>query len=355
MIIYNNHTHIFNMECVPDRFLKHKWLYNILLSNKVTGKLVEWMNKAEIDFLSKQAQFLKYNAEDWQELIYLDLQKQYPTGTKFVILTMDMDFMGAGVARRNYLTQLQEIVELKRRHPDTLLPFLAIDPRRAQGKALKEFAETHIRDKGFHGLKMYTPLGFFPFDERLDELYAWAGEKQVPILYHCHQGGGIYYKGEVKKEWLKPHTELEFRDRPMKEFRDNFMHPDCFEILLRKHPGVKICLAHFGGTYEMEKPSQNNWFHRIRALVSKKEHKVYTDVSYSLWDTKHHGKIKEAIADPAGGDRILFGTDFYMTEREKPEKVLAGLFRDKMGEELFRKCSYSNVKAFLNSEYYPFG
>lgn len=354
MIYYNVHTHIFNLECVPERFLNHPWLYRILLSNRVTGKLVEWLNRSELDFLQKQAQFLKYNAYDWQELIYLDLQLQYPRGTKFVVLTMDMDYMNAGPAKRNFLTQVHEVVELKRKHPDTLLPFLAIDPRRASGKAMKEFARIHIEEKGFHGLKLYTPLGFYPFDERLNEMYAWAAEKRIPLLFHCHQGGGVYYKGDVKKEWLKPHPDLEYKPAPMKEFRDNFMHPDGFEILLKNHPKLKFCLAHFGGTYEMEKPSQNNWFHRIKTLVSKKEHNVYTDVSYSLWDTKHHGKMKEAIADPSCGDRILFGTDFYMTEREKPEKVLAGLFREKMGEDLFKKCSYTNVKSFLNSEYYGF-
>ncbi|MCC7303153.1 MAG: amidohydrolase family protein [Bacteroidia bacterium] len=354
MIIYNCHTHIFNLECVPDRFLNHPGLYRLLQSNRVTGKLVELLMRSEVDFLKKQAQFLKYNSEDWQELIFTDLQKQYPTGTKFVVLTMDMDHMGAGTAKRNYLTQIHEVAELKKLYPNTLIPFLAIDPRRSGGKELKEFARKQIEGKGFHGLKLYTPLGFFPFDEKLDDLYSWASEKQIPLLFHCHQGGGVYYKGEIKTEWLNPHPGLEFTKTPMKLFRDNFMHPDCFEILLKKHPRLKFCLAHFGGTYEMEKPSADNWYHRIKRMISRPENNVFTDVSYSLWNTKHHGKIKEAVADPACGSRIMFGTDFYMTEREKPEKILYGMFRAKMGEELFGKCSYGNVKQFLQSEYYAF-
>ena len=129
---------------------------------------------------------------------------------------------------------------------------------------------------------------------------------------------------------------------------------DSCAALVKKYPKLKICLAHFGGTYEMEKPSATNWYHQILEMISNKDNQVFTDVSYSLWDSKHHGKLKEAIADPASGDRILFGTDFYMTEREKKEIELAGNFRTKLGEGLFEKAAYTNVKRFLNSEYYGF-
>ena len=354
MIIYNCHTHIFNMECVPDRFLKWPWLYRMLLSNRVTEWLIKKLNSSQVDFLEKQAQFMKYNAYDWQELIFADLLKNYPPDARFVVLTLDMDFMGAGTPERNYLTQLHEVADLKRKYPSTLLPFLSIDPRRLSGESLVDFAARYIEDRGFHGLKMYTPLGFYPFDERLDALYKWASEKRLPILYHCHKQGGVYYKGTFRNEWLSPGHGMSFKAEPMNKFRDNFMDPKCFEILIGKFPELKICLAHFGGTYEMDKDGTgDNWFQHISKLISGKNN-VYTDVSYSLWDEKHHGKIKERLADPATGAKILFGTDFYMTEKEDSEKKLITKFREKMEEPLFRKASYDNIKAFLDSEYYPF-
>jgi len=53
--------------------------------------------------------------------------------------------------------------------------------------------------------------------------------------------------------------------------------------------------------------------------------KVYTDVSYTLFDTVAADGMAAAIkADLSGstGDRILFGTDLFMTLQEKEELAL---------------------------------
>src|SRR6185436_9661364 len=115
--IINCHTHIFNLECIPDNFLG-KGIIKLMSNNRVSLSVVRLLDNifgSNKDFLTKQASFLKYNTEDWQELIFQDLKSIYPPGTKFVVLTLDMDFMGAGQAQRNYLTQLHEIVLLKRK------------------------------------------------------------------------------------------------------------------------------------------------------------------------------------------------------------------------------------------------
>ena len=61
-----------------------------------------------------------------------------------------------------------------------------------------------------------------------------------------------------------------------------------------------------------------NWFDQITGLMMKYK-SVYTDVSYTLHDESLHQKIFDEALDLNYGDRIMFGTDFFMTEKNKKE------------------------------------
>lgn len=354
-IIYNNHTHIFNVECIPERFIKWK-VIRLMSENKYSLFLIRFLTAFSYQnaFLKKQASFLKHHTEDWQEAIFQNLQGIYPKGSKFVVLTLDMDFMGAGNPQRNFITQLTEVAELKRMYPNELLPFVSIDPRRGTGQENAAFAKRWIEKHGFVGIKLYPPLGFFPFDERLKPVYEYAQENNIPLLTHCYKEGGVYYKDEVKKEWLNPLPGKvgPFKDEKMLNFRNNFMQPQNYEPVLEEFPNLKLCFAHYGGHWEILSAEKNSWYEQIKHLM-KVYKNVYTDISYTLFEPKTFNQIQKDLAEE-NGHKILFGTDFYMTEREKRESKLKDQFRFHIGEEEFGKISYDNVKQFLHSDLYPF-
>ncbi len=146
------------------------------------------------------------------------LEKQYDPDTGFVILPMDMAFMGAGKlrAKGHFYHQMEELAKIKAVKKETAFPFVFIDPRRidaevdflkykanpSTGEVILEncFLQKYIEDYQFNGFKIYPALGYYPFDERLLILWKYAADHQLPIMTHAIRGT-IFYRGTKKKEW----------------------------------------------------------------------------------------------------------------------------------------------------------
>ncbi len=245
-----------------------------------------------------------------QSSVFGRLRNQYPKRTGFVILPMDMEYMGAGQLKKDYLynKQIQDLVaiKIKKEFQDCFYPFLFADPRRIieEGKShfnykinnekieLEDcFIKKHIEDYKFSGFKIYPPLGYYPFDEALLPLWKYTADQGIPIIAHCIRGT-IYYRGKKKKEWdrhpifeqvkgEKVYEPLALIEIKNKDFINNFTHPLNYlclleEQLLRKLVGkaksntireifgytdektalknnlshLKLCFGHFGGDDE---------------------------------------------------------------------------------------------------------
>lgn len=160
-----------------------------------------------------------------QKTIVSILKSQYPKGTTFVLLPMDMDYMAAGNAPTRYRDQMEELAELyATAAKNTLYPFVFADPRRF-GKVEEELryqtgdkiyfdyqfsdgvltlkdslVKDYLEHQNFSGIKIYPALGYYPFDEKLLPLWRYAADNQVPIMTHCIRGT-IFYRGVKKSEW----------------------------------------------------------------------------------------------------------------------------------------------------------
>lgn len=170
----------------------------------------------------------RYAFHKEQKTILSKLKSQYPRTTGFIILPMDMDYMGAGVSKTRYRDQMEKLAALKNMpsNKNLLYPFVFADPRRMvklqeekrwmqgdkeyfrwsieDGKMklgdcfIKEYFETHR----FSGIKIYPALGYFPFDEKLLPLYKYSADNDIPVLTHCIKGT-IFYRGLKKDDWNK--------------------------------------------------------------------------------------------------------------------------------------------------------
>jgi predicted TIM-barrel fold metal-dependent hydrolase len=251
------------------------------------------------------------------------LKDQYPEGTGFVLLPMDMEFMEAGKVSQggNYENQMKELAMIKsnKRYKELVYPFVFVDPRRQAvgdqpffnwkagpgGKVelLDCFIKDYIEKEKFSGFKIYPALGYYPFDEKLLPLWKYAADKKIPILTHTIRGT-IYYRGRKKKEW--GYHEIFKQDNGLKtkgplllpqlkniDYINNFTHPLNYlclveEKLLRlvvskagpeikklfgftdtdtalkydlKH--LKLCFGHFGGEDEWQ-----NFFEKDRDNIT---------------------------------------------------------------------------------------
>lgn len=237
----------------------------IFLLKKVWTFLGSLPGKKTRELLKRYLNLGQYAFHDKQETTFLQLQGQYPRGARFVILPMDMEYMGAGKVKIGYRQQMKDLADLKEKYPEVLLPFVFIDPRRIAEEPdyfvydtgpdgrirLKDcFIKTFIEEKKFAGFKIYPALGYYPFDAALLPLWKYAAENGLPITTHCIRGT-IFYRGAKKKEWDKhpvfqqskgnqEYDPLLLPEMKNIQFINNFTHPLNYLCLLDKTLLAKV-------------------------------------------------------------------------------------------------------------------
>ncbi|MNU74831.1 Amidohydrolase [compost metagenome] len=408
----NIHTHVFNSECVPDNFLRilpNKTVRRMpkaikaLLDTKLSRATIVAISKiAAKKDTNKRNSFDKYIAflevaTQRKQLDVFELEfevgKQYDSQIRIVGLTMNMDFMDNRTSRRqiSFESQLEAVKNIKRYYPTNFFPFLGIDPRHKSGMDLvnwsKSYFETGLQANGmvfpfFSGIKLYPALGFFAFDPRLNDLYAYAEANQLPIITHVTRVGSQYIGTKISElipaqpAMLLPDNPSEtvltaqetiyaririYREQKWLEDSkignndkacDLFSHPENYVPILEKFPKLKICLAHMGGSNEIVDNSKDDpdlkqirrfdsqlWCDRIRDMMLRYPN-LYTDISYTLGDLDNPeilAAILKFMRTPDNNGqilakRVLFGTDFFMTEQEKRESELYKLAMQELSE-----------------------
>jgi predicted TIM-barrel fold metal-dependent hydrolase len=294
--------------------LKKIWKFFALIPGPQTTALIKrYINIGRFSFHSKQEQNLE------------PLVNQYPDGTGFIVLPMDMEFIGAGKLKASYQSQMEELagIKQKERYKDRFFPFVFADPRRIskepsyfnysvlpEGKVKLEdcFVRTYIEGHRFSGFKIYPALGYYPFDEALLPLWKYAADHGLPVLTHCIRGN-IYYRGPKKNAWdYHPVFEQSVGENQYEplllheikniHFINNFTHPLNYlclleEQLLRKLVAkakdervrelfgytnedtplvhdlhhLKICFGHFGGDDEWSRFMEQDRDSYSRQLV----------------------------------------------------------------------------------------
>jgi predicted TIM-barrel fold metal-dependent hydrolase len=355
--VYNIHTHTFTSQHVPDGFLPLNLIK--LIRKKSVARFLTYILKFILPFtsndvLERAAVFLGVGNMDSQSEILTYIQRNYPRGTKIVSLAVDFKHMCAGDAPKGYLDQLAELREMKKdpKFTEILIPFIGADPRR---DGLTDLVIDHIENHGFGGIKLYPPLGFFPFDERFDEMYRYAEERGIPVLAHCTRGG-VYSRCKITADMRKhPITGDPLPGDSNSEFTDNYAHPANYQYVLEKFPKLKICLAHFGGGDQWYKylrdpwPAQEteeSWLSIIMNLIRKYPN-VYTDISYTAYDNNLHPFLKVLVNMPELRRRILYGSDIYMVQLQETEREFSIYLRGYLGEEDFKQIAVTNPAEFL--------
>lgn len=198
---------------------------------KLAGKLPGPGTK---EMLQRYLNIGRYAFHQEQKTILSKLKAQYPKGTGFIVLPMDMEYMNAGKSPIRYRDQMQELADVKLMpsNKDVLFPFVFADPRRMgqvekeinyktgdkvyfdwdidiEGKVLLKdcFIRDYIEEFKFSGIKIYPALGYYPFDAKLLPLWKYCADNEIPVLTHCIRGT-IFYRG-VKKDCWNRHPVFE--------------------------------------------------------------------------------------------------------------------------------------------------
>lgn len=229
-----------------------------------------------------------------------------------------------------FVNQERQLVELKRRYPDKVFPFYAVDPRRTGNYSVEKgiynldpIVRRLAKNGGhFQGIKLYTPNGYSPADPMLMELYAYCEKHAIPITAHCSGSGfasfakavpirGLIYRHNAVEEYNGILTFNHFQLTDGERVREKALllnHPLLWERVLERYPMLKLNLAHFGVTEGSEE-----WSEHIVRLMDKYPN-VYTDFScvsdmavLAKMHEKYYAKAKSSVKK-----RFLYGSDFYL-------------------------------------------
>ncbi|MFN0134911.1 MAG: amidohydrolase family protein [Phycisphaerae bacterium] len=102
--------------------------------------------------------------------------------------------------RQSWEQALHIIAEASRKYAGQVFPFVGFDPRRPHGL---EVVKEAIEQKGYVGVKMYSRTGWMPIhnrilygkengdelDRRMDEMFQYCLQHDLPMLVHCSPTG----------------------------------------------------------------------------------------------------------------------------------------------------------------------
>jgi predicted TIM-barrel fold metal-dependent hydrolase len=275
-----------------------------------------------------------------------------PAGTRLILATpalVDYNYWledQSPTALRDQIEVMSQI-SLRQRHP--VHGFAPFDPLRdlrhkPDAPSSLSIVQSAVRDYGFLGVKLYSPMGFRPsgnaegigfpafahqnqpdfgtrLDQVLDGLYGWCEAEEVPILAHTLDSQG---------------ANTDFGARA---------NPKFWQRVLERRPNLRLNLAHFGnfifatpGGASGTGKFKDTWEFQIGTFVKGGQFKnVYADLSYFTWvlgegsQSARLPQIKAMFAeyissfDP-NAERLLFGTDWTMMAREiSAERYIDGL------------------------------
>lgn len=160
------------------------------------------------------------------------------------------------------------------RHPDRLVLYGGIDPRRPDAA---QFVRRAHAEYGIRGVKIWPPAGAYPNESYCYRVYERCAELGLPVVVHTGQE-----IGPLRSECTRPM----FVDQPANDF-----------------PELTFVLAHAGMGWWQE-AAEIAWHHP----------NVYVDIAY--WQAKYLRSPEQfcqelrSLISTAGKERVLFGTDW---------------------------------------------
>ena len=343
--ITNCHIHTFTTAHTPRYF--PAWPVVIFRYAPWLVQFLRWLAwflpwRSLYDQLVRLENFHRTGSRRDQRDVFREVLHYYPEDTRFVVLPLDMAPAGHGPVEKRIAVQHDELAALAAEYPRNVVPFANVHPDTPGAAA--EFRRC-VEQLNFRGLKLYPKLGFAP-DHRLlmDEVYPLCEANGLPVITHCSRGG-VWRKG-----WSQ-------------DQRDRVTEPDAYGPVMQRFQKLRICLAHYGGDADWNayinvgfppddpQAKQRNWVWRINEMIRSGDWpNLWVDISYTMFKFEEYAPLLRLfLKDDAVRARVLFGSDFYMTRRERlSEKAVSIRLRDTLGEENFRQIAETNPRIFLS-------
>jgi uncharacterized protein len=219
------------------------------------------------DFL-RQAKRARADRELDLSVDYHEYRRSAPSETRTIVFGGKARLSGIWVPD-HYIAQYVA------QDPQRLIGFLSVDPTQDGWQREMRDGREQLGLAGIKLLPMYA--GFCPDDDRLDPLWTYASDQNLPVLLHT----GTTFIAQAPLE----HT-----------------YPRHIDAVARRFPKVKIIMAHLGHPFEGE-----------CVAVIRKHPNVYADISalhYRPFQLYHSLML---VQEYGVWHKVLFGTDYPFT------------------------------------------
>ena len=179
------------------------------------------------------------------------------------------------------------VAEYVAQHPETLIGFMSLDPTQDGWQDEMRYGREVLKLRGIKLLPMYA--GFRPDEPRLDPLWEYAVQHDLPVLLHT----GTTFISSAPLECTLPR------------------HLDPVAI---RFPQLRLILAHLGHPYEGE-----------CVVVIRKHANVYADLSALFYRPFQLYHSLMLVQEYGVWDKVLFGTDYPFTTINDTMRGLHGL------------------------------
>jgi len=351
-LIIDVHGHVFNHNQVPNGYLgvRIPFTRRFLHFVEDLARLLWLLSKDKA--MSGSARFVDMFSRGLEEIL-LKWMGHYPNEAIFCPLTMDMDYSIKGRVRYDFQLQIDSIIQLMKKYPNKLLPFLCMNPRNPNmhsyfGNAMCTGKSTY----GFWGVKVYPNLGYSVTDPRLLPIYQKCEELCIPITVHCSltrvhttdKKFKIYHTKVVDGKPVAWDETKKFKTED--DYSNYFSHPRVWAPVLELYPELRLNFAHFGGI-DAGWDEGIAWYMRAKKPDGSLLYpNLFTDVAYTIRNKNVFTKLQAYMKDPLIASRVMYGTDSYMVLLEGKLKDLKARFDAAMGPELV-KIMQQNAKRFL--------
>lgn len=280
-------------------------------------------------------EFLRIALSPSIEKVADEVRRQMRPEDGLVALMMDItDGTDDGTLVERHVRETSDVVLA---YPGAVFPFFMVNSARPNHFRLMKNA---IETQGFWGVKLYPSLGYPVVSDAMFEVYDYCQKNRIPMLTHCTDGG--FYKNKQTAPLASPEPWREV----LKEFKK-----------------LKICFGHFGGAQSLihEQIPPESWTRQIIDLMHDFEG-VFTDIGFHTDPIlgnvkekvdKHQARrnyernIKTLLQSPTTGDRILFGTDFWLVRMVTEDDDYWTFFQNLLGPDQLKQVAETNPSTYL--------
>ncbi len=168
----------------------------------------------------------------------------------------------------------KQIADLAKKHPEKLIPFASVDPRRKDAVAIFEKC---IEQWDMKGLKLHPSAGFYVNSKEVYPLLERADKWKIPVIIHSSS--------------------------MMVPLKSKYTQPVLFDEIATDFPDLNIIAAHAGGSYGYPQmlPIVSM---KLNLLADISAWQPFADKSYPAFC-----KALRELLDCMGAERVMFGSD----------------------------------------------